>query len=178
MPESGYIAVVYDPTKERAKKDLIGDGWSPLRPPIYPFSCQIPENHELLNPTSLKTKNGGTADVLFIQKYKSIFFRPSANLDILRTDWECCIKDVMVKWRLDNGAMSVVEPDEEALKLEPSGIGYRMYSLENALRLVSFTKDLGTLEEWASMEERKAVTEAIAKQEQAIESHIRMLRES
>lgn len=178
MSPSGYIAVVFDPSKEKQKDNFVSDGWSPLRPCVFPFSIQLPEGREFVNATYSKTKNGGNSEMLFVQKYKSIFFRPSANLDILRVDWEYAINDLIVQWRLNCGSLVVIEPDKSALEIEPLGVGYRMFSLENALRLVSHTKDLGTLQEWGKGEKRLEVQEAIAQQEDMIERHLRMLRES
>ena len=172
-----FIAVVYDPLRERKTDDFIG-GWSPIRPMVYPFSVQIPEGGELLTATSTKGRQGQNQDIYHVQKFKSVFFRPSANLDIDATDWQHCLKDSMVQWRLGIGALEVIEPDEEALKREPNGIGYRMFCLDKALYLVQKAKDLVMLREWASLEERKPVLEAIAKQEEAIRSHLRKLQEN
>lgn len=171
-----FIAVVYDPLRERKPDDFIG-GWSQLPPPIFPFSVQIPDG-EFIKATPTKGRGAEVVDSYFNQKYRNVFFRPSANLDISSQDWEFCLRDSMVQWRLGNGSLEVVEPDEEALKREPLGIGYRMFAVDKALYLVQKTKDLVTLRQWASLEERKPVLEAIARQEEAIRSHLRKLQEN
>ena len=171
-----YIAVVYDPfAEQKPSNDFLG-GWSPLAPQAYCFSVQIPENNELV--PAQKSKGNNLVETLYIQKFKSIFFRPSSNLDILKTDWEVCKKDAMVQYRLQCGALRAFEPTKEALEKEPTGIGFRMFSESDALQLVKSCKDLNTLESWASREERKVILEAIANQLEVIESHLRKLREA
>jgi hypothetical protein len=173
-----YLGIIYDPFKEQQRDDLFGgDAYRILRPQAYVFSCQIPEGGELVAPTTIKGKNGTEKEMYNIQGFKSMFFRPSSNLDIDSQDWQHCIKDRMIQWRLSNGALTVVEPDKESVEREPDGIGYRMFGLPDTLRLVSHTKDLDTLLLWSSMEKRLEVQEAIAQQKEAIEKHIRMLRE-
>jgi hypothetical protein len=171
-----FIGVVYNPLAEQIKANDFLGGWTPIAPQAYCFSVQIPEGGELLQ--QQKTKGNNQVETLYVQKFKSVFFRPSSNLDISKADWEVCKKDAMVTYRLQCGALKVFEPTKEALEREPQSIGYRMYGESDALELVKSTKDLATLETWSSLEERKVVLEAIAQQGEAIESHLRKLREN
>lgn len=168
-----YLAVIYDPLKEQPKNDFVGGlGAYNQRPLVYPFSVQIPEGGKLLTATTQTGKGGTQQDIFAIQRFESVFFRPSANLDISSTKWEICKKESGVQFRLRVGALTVVEPSEEALKLDSNGIGFHMYSIENALTLVKATNSLDLLKEWAIVEERKEVLNAAEAQYQAIEKHL------
>lgn len=83
-----YLAVVYDPLKEKPQSEFIGGlGDFNNRPLVFPFSCQIPEGGELLPATTQKGKGGNTQDVYAVQRFQNVFFRPSANLDINASKW-------------------------------------------------------------------------------------------
>jgi hypothetical protein len=173
-----YLAVIFDPLKEQPQNEFIGGlGAYNQRPLVYPFSVQIPEGGKLLTATTQTGKGGKIDDIYAVQKFESIFFRPSANLDVDATKWGFCKKEFGVQFRLKVGALEVVEPSEEALKLDPIGVGYHMYLVPDALKLVKCTNEPGLLKQWAEKEERKEVLVAIEKQFEAIQKHLAALKD-
>jgi hypothetical protein len=173
------IGVIFDPLKEQAQNnDFVGGMGIGYRSKIvYPFSVQLPENGKLLSATTLTKKDGSQPDIFAVQRFESVFFRPSANLDIDYGKWQLCLKDSMVQVRLKIGSISVIEPTKEALALDPDGIGFHMYSVDNALKLVKATNTLDLLKEWSLKEERKEIINAVDAQYDAVERHLLALKD-
>lgn len=173
-----YLAVIFDPLKEQPQNDFVGGmGAFNNRRIVYPYSVQIPEGGELLPATVQKGKGGAVQDVYAVQRFESVFFRPSANLDIDAEKWQICQNYQGVQLRINLGALTAIVPEKEALEREPDGCGYHMYSVENALKLVKATNGLDLLETWALMEKRTEILNAAKAQYEAIEKHIRASRE-
>jgi|SRR5919202_3687533 hypothetical protein len=112
-----YLAVIYDPSKERPSTNLLIGHMSALEKSAYTYArsiCLPPiEDPNTAHVDPRYPANAVLKPVVF----KSIDLKPQANLDVDKELWQIAAKLLVVQELVNKEAITVILPDEKLLKL-------------------------------------------------------------
>lgn len=159
-----WVAAIYDPTKLPSAQDpmrvIVGGGNEPVQ--CFPIMIGLPAEEV----SSIKPKDKDD-DNRPKKESRSVRFSPGVTMGVNFADYETAlIHSANLERLVKLGVVSIVVPEDESIQ------GYRGFSEEDALKLVSYSYAPELIRDWLEGENRPVVLKVANEHRQKLDEEL------